>query len=492
MPLDWSLLGPVPDIPGAVRQGFEYGRANRKRQQQESAFGELAQNPDDPSAIAALAATGPEGMRAAWAFQDRGREDRQRDLRRSIFTPTGETPSAFGPVAPPMPAAPAADTASQGVMPPSGAVAPPAASQSLFNQQALEQYFVEDPAGAKQIVEFIKGQSDQQREALQNEIKGAAPLLLQLMSTPDINERKAMVQQARPLLNQLGWDDNEIAQRTGDLSDRTLKAYAALGAGIEHYRSTFAPNDVGQGQTGLDPFTRKPLYRTPTAPQTRTSYDAEGREFIVSIPGDPGFGLGGIQGFAPATSSAPTAGGTGFDAIYEGFVKPQEGGYAASDGRSGAPVNFGINQKANPDIDVANLTPEQAKQIMRDRYWTPSGAGNLTGPLQAIHFDTAVNMGVAAAKDLLEQSGGDAAKYMDLREARHRSLGGSDQAVWDRRNSELRRFAGVGEAAPRSDGQRFTGGTRPGGARKPSETRAVGGKTYYKVDGRWYDNPEGK
>lgn len=30
-----------------------------------------------------------------------------------------------------------------------------------------------------------------------------------------------------------------------------------------------------------------------------------------------------------------------------------------------------------------------------------------------------------------------------------------------------------------------------GGGGKPSATRSVGGKVYYKVNGRWYDNPEG-
>ena len=52
--------------------------------------------------------------------------------------------------------------------------------------------------------------------------------------------------------------------------------------------------------------------------------------------------------------AAPRGDGTSFgDAV--AFVLEKEGGYTASDGESGAPANFGINQRANPDIDVKNL-----------------------------------------------------------------------------------------------------------------------------------------
>lgn len=74
MAVEWSLLGPPPDLPGAVRHGFEYGRAMRQRAKQESAFSALAADPTNRSALADLASTGPEGMRTAWAFEDRARE----------------------------------------------------------------------------------------------------------------------------------------------------------------------------------------------------------------------------------------------------------------------------------------------------------------------------------------------------------------------------------------------------------------------------------
>lgn len=139
----------------------------------------------------------------------------------------------------------------------------------------------------------------------------------------------------------------------------------------------------------------------------------------------------------------------GFESFYEGFLAPAEGGYVASDGRSGAPANFGVNQAANPDIDVRNLTRDQAKQIMHERYWKPSGADQIADPrLQAIHADTAVNMGVGKAKELLQQSGGDPAQYLALREARYRQLGGKDLDGWLKRNANLARYAGMAGSQP--------------------------------------------
>lgn len=147
----------------------------------------------------------------------------------------------------------------------------------------------------------------------------------------------------------------------------------------------------------------------------------------------------------PGGSPSPSMGG--FDAVYDGFVAPQEGGYTSSDG-NGSPANFGINQGANPDVDVKTLTPARARELYKQRYWGPSGAENLPAPLQAVHFDTAVNMGVGAAKQLLEQSGGDPQKYLQLREARYRSIAQNNPSrapalpTWLRRNQQLGEFIG--------------------------------------------------
>lgn len=131
--------------------------------------------------------------------------------------------------------------------------------------------------------------------------------------------------------------------------------------------------------------------------------------------------------------------------FYSSFIAPHEGGYTASDG-NGAPANFGINQKANLDVNVASLTPASAQTLLTDRYFKPSGATSMQGPIGAIQADTAMNMGNGAAAQLLSQSGGDPQKYLDLREAKYRAIAAADPSKtaslpgWLKRNNDLRAY----------------------------------------------------
>lgn len=151
----------------------------------------------------------------------------------------------------------------------------------------------------------------------------------------------------------------------------------------------------------------------------------------------------------PATGKPPQI---GFDSFYRGFLAPHEGGYTASDG-NGQPANFGINQGANPDVDVKNLTQDQAKQLLHDRYWVASGADALPPQLAAVVGDTAVNMGVQKSKDLLAQSGGDVQKYLNLREQAYRGIvqANPEKAPqlpeWLKRVEDLRSYVAGGDFA---------------------------------------------
>ena len=155
--------------------------------------------------------------------------------------------------------------------------------------------------------------------------------------------------------------------------------------------------------------------------------------------------------FSDAAVDAANSPDDGFENFYANFLAAHEGGYVENDG-NGSPANFGINQGANPDVDVVNLTQAEAKQILHDRYWVASGADRLPAALAAVHGDTAINMGVGAANDLLAQSDGDLQKYLDLRDARYRAIAApdSDKAkylpIWLGRNDDLRNFAGEGPA----------------------------------------------
>jgi hypothetical protein len=96
------------------------------------------------------------------------------------------------------------------------------------------------------------------------------------------------------------------------------------------------------------------------------------------------------------------------------FILNEEGGYTAND--EGNPANFGINQGANPDIDVAHLTRDGAIELYRTRYYEPSGADKLSWPFNLLVMDAAVQHGVPEAKELLAQSGGNPLLFQGLRQ----------------------------------------------------------------------------
>jgi hypothetical protein len=141
-----------------------------------------------------------------------------------------------------------------------------------------------------------------------------------------------------------------------------------------------------------------------------------------------------------------------FDRFYASFVVSHEGGYVGNDG-NGSPANYGINQGANPDIDVLSLNQPLAEKLLYQRYWLASGADQLPSQLAMVHGDTAINMGVKAANELLEQSGGDPGAYLELRDERYRAIAAADPdkanylSLWLARTNDLRNLLRNGEDA---------------------------------------------
>lgn len=141
---------------------------------------------------------------------------------------------------------------------------------------------------------------------------------------------------------------------------------------------------------------------------------------------------------ANTTSGGPTA--QGFENIIAPLLE-REGGLNPNDAGRG-PSNFGINQTANPEVDVTKLTPEQATQIYKTKYWDAIDGDNVPPAIQEAAFDAAVNMGQDVAKELIEESGGDPMKFRELREKRYDQIYDpsrhtpADRASWTKRNAE--------------------------------------------------------
>lgn len=81
-----------------------------------------------------------------------------------------------------------------------------------------------------------------------------------------------------------------------------------------------------------------------------------------------------------------------------------EGGFVDDPEDPGKATRFGISKRAHPDVDIASLTLNQAKQIYLEQYWMPVRARELPAILRLPVFDTAVNMGVGTAVKLLQRA----------------------------------------------------------------------------------------
>lgn len=96
----------------------------------------------------------------------------------------------------------------------------------------------------------------------------------------------------------------------------------------------------------------------------------------------------------------------------------QKGGYTKDPKDPGGETKYGISKRAHPELDIENLTPEQALRIYLNDYWFPSGADDLPYPACLIVFDTAFLCGVGRAKAWLRQTS-DPYAYLELRKQFH-------------------------------------------------------------------------
>jgi len=142
--------------------------------------------------------------------------------------------------------------------------------------------------------------------------------------------------------------------------------------------------------------------------------------------------------------AAITPSGGDFNSVSKFILKHEGSAYVASDGASGAPAKFGINQAANPNVDVKNLTKAGAVQIYKNDYWNAIGGDNLSPAMALAAMNTAVLSGVGTAKRLISESGGDANKLIDAHEQHLKRLAtdpkyAPSEKGWMNRIADLRR-----------------------------------------------------
>ena len=92
---------------------------------------------------------------------------------------------------------------------------------------------------------------------------------------------------------------------------------------------------------------------------------------------------------------------THFDEIIERVLE-HEGGYVDDPNDLGGETNFGITKRFYPDVDIKNLTKEDAKQIYYDDYWLKNKVNKMPPELKYIYFDMCINMGKRTAIRILQ------------------------------------------------------------------------------------------
>lgn len=178
---------------------------------------------------------------------------------------------------------------------------------------------------------------------------------------------------------------------------------------------------------------------------------------IARIPVDMNMAGGGIVAFGGGGMAHYARGGN----AGEGFSSDEdsdafkfalnntlglEGGLNKDD-KVGGLTKYGISQKAYPKLDIAKLTPADAKAIYKRDYWDKIGGDEIAAKdpkLAALMFDTAVQHGVSGAKDMFSQSGDDPVKLLQVRSEKLQSLVqdnpekyGSQAKGWSNRIAKL-------------------------------------------------------
>lgn len=139
------------------------------------------------------------------------------------------------------------------------------------------------------------------------------------------------------------------------------------------------------------------------------------------------------------------------------FILQHEGGYVNDPNDLGGETNKGITYRTYSEFrknkglkpqSVRYISNDEVREIYYNNYYKASGADKIADPkLSAYVFDTAVNMGVSRARLLLNQSGGSAEKFEQLRKAKYeefaRAIPSQKRYLqgWNNRVNDLKNFS---------------------------------------------------
>ena len=82
----------------------------------------------------------------------------------------------------------------------------------------------------------------------------------------------------------------------------------------------------------------------------------------------------------------------------------EEGGYVNDPTDNGGETYYGISKRAYPDVDIFNLTEDDAIDIYWEDYWVRGKCDKVPQRLQAIYFDMCVNFGIRGVVKVLQET----------------------------------------------------------------------------------------
>jgi len=94
-----------------------------------------------------------------------------------------------------------------------------------------------------------------------------------------------------------------------------------------------------------------------------------------------------------------------FDTAFDRLMG-HEGGYVNNPADPGGETNWGISKRTYPDVDIKNLTRDQAKEIYRIDFWLRGQMDQFDPAVAFQAFDFAVNSGIETAIRKLQAAAG--------------------------------------------------------------------------------------
>ena len=85
-------------------------------------------------------------------------------------------------------------------------------------------------------------------------------------------------------------------------------------------------------------------------------------------------------------------------------VLEHEGGYVNDPKDLGGETKYGITKRFYPELNIKELTIQQAKEIYKKDYWDRNKVESLPQNLWHIYFDMCVNMGRRTAVKVLQRA----------------------------------------------------------------------------------------